>query len=403
MKEVWKILEEFPDYKVSNLGKIKIVDRVNKKLFTYKTRKGHRIYLLTKGEELSDRKLVSLHGLVADLFLPKINGLDDVKHLDFNEDNNRVDNLVRCSINDSNITYPILTDKINEVWRTIKEHPRYMVSSIGRLKDLQTKAIKSYGHDKKGYRIVNIITGKGTYKTYRLHRLLALSFLDNKDNKTIVNIIDGNPDNLVISNLEWVTPKEYNEHLLSTGLAEIGKGKHKTRYSEDKVRAICKDLEADELTYVDIAKTNNVEISFITDIVHKKSWINVSKEYVIEPHGANRKLTEDDVKNICNILRDTDKSLTEISKDYNVNSNVIHQLYVKKTWKDISKGYVFKERDVHKVITSRDVIVEIVKLFQEVPKLSDEVICERVDLSVRTIRDIRYRRTHNKITKDMIW
>jgi hypothetical protein len=62
-----------------------------------------------------------------------------------------------------------------------------------------------------GYKVVDILF-KDTRKKYPVHRLVALHFLPNPDNKPCVNHKDGNKFNNNVSNLEWVSHAENEQH-----------------------------------------------------------------------------------------------------------------------------------------------------------------------------------------------
>lgn len=52
----------------------------------------------------------------------------------------------------------------------------------------------------------------GKHKTFGVHRLVALTFIPNPLNKKEVNHIDHNPQNNIVSNLEWISHRENIVH-----------------------------------------------------------------------------------------------------------------------------------------------------------------------------------------------
>lgn len=123
----------------------------------------------------------------------------------------------------------------NEIWKpvTVDNYGSfYHVSNCGRLKRLG-KFAKTDGHfmpeiilwvgvTNKGYNRC-ILREKGKKnRSFYLHRLIALAFLDAVEGKTDVNHKDGNKLNNHVSNLEWCTPQENNEHGFQTGLLKRG-------------------------------------------------------------------------------------------------------------------------------------------------------------------------------------
>lgn len=99
MVEVWKPIKNFENhYHVSNLGNVKSLERViirkDGRIMTFKSK------LLKKQKTTNgylsitiDRKHKSIHRLVAEAFLHKIEGKYDVNHIDCDKFNNCVTNL----------------------------------------------------------------------------------------------------------------------------------------------------------------------------------------------------------------------------------------------------------------------------------------------------------------------
>ena len=93
-------------YEVSNLGRIKKINRkvknqyinrdkkINIILKGSKNQKGYLIIKLTKDKSI---KTVGIHRLIAETFIPNPNNLPQVNHIDENKENNKVNNLEWCT------------------------------------------------------------------------------------------------------------------------------------------------------------------------------------------------------------------------------------------------------------------------------------------------------------------
>lgn len=118
MEEIWKDVVGWEgSYMVSNLGRVRSLDRcVKGRLKYWKNIKG-RILVLRYDKDgyltvhLRDcdnnkSKLCKVHRLVAEAFIPKIKGKDNIDHINSIRDDNRVENLRWCT-NKENINFPI--------------------------------------------------------------------------------------------------------------------------------------------------------------------------------------------------------------------------------------------------------------------------------------------------------
>ena len=93
-----------------------------------------------------------------------------------------------------------------EEWKVVKEHNKYMISSLGRVKSLKynKERILKPMVDNKGYLRIDLDN-----KTYKIHRLVAEHFIDNPDKLPQVNHKDEDKSNNSYLNLEWCNNK-YN-------------------------------------------------------------------------------------------------------------------------------------------------------------------------------------------------
>lgn len=115
-------------------------------------------------------------------------------------------------------------DLENEEWRNViingETNENYQISSMGRFKNSKGIIMENYKPHHGGYIYCRVNKEK-----YSLHRLVAFAFLENPENKPFVNHIDGNKTNNALSNLEWCTIAENNQHAIDTGLKQFYKRK----------------------------------------------------------------------------------------------------------------------------------------------------------------------------------
>ncbi len=94
-----------------------------------------------------------------------------------------------------------------ENWRSINLYLNYEVSSVGRVRNVDTGLILKPSLAIVGYYVVNLCSSKKAKKHY-IHRLVAEAFITNLDDKPIVDHRDGDKANNCVSNLRWATKSE---------------------------------------------------------------------------------------------------------------------------------------------------------------------------------------------------
>ncbi|MCE5622147.1 HNH endonuclease [Staphylococcus pseudintermedius] len=113
--------------------------------------------------------------------------------------------------------------KLNELWLTCKNNPRYMVSNLGRVKGWHGGhnrwIFKKPRKGKDGYLTVGITNTDGTLTTARVHRLVAEAFVPNPLNLPVVNHKNSIKDNNEATNLEWATISYNTLHAYHSGNA----------------------------------------------------------------------------------------------------------------------------------------------------------------------------------------
>lgn len=138
----------------------------------------------------------------------------------------------------ANVLHPNLP---NELWKNIPGlEETHQVSNMGRIRSIRNSqggwkqsVLKPSPRSKDTPYLHITLSVDSSVINLPIHVTVAKVFIPNPDNKPIVNHIDGNKLNNVVTNLEWATYSENTLHAYSTGLinttnvakAAIGKKK----------------------------------------------------------------------------------------------------------------------------------------------------------------------------------
>lgn len=185
-------------------------------------------------------------------------------------------------------TYEIIRgNTMQEIWKDVKGYEGfYQVSNLGRVKSLGGKIgtckrkekLRSISFTKDGYAKVRLLRN-GEDKTMRVHRLVAEAFIPNPDNKGTVNHKDGNKQNNIVTNLEWVDRSEQMHHAYGLGLKTSRSGIYNSnaKLTEAQVREIKKIYvpQSKQFGTVALAEKYGVSNRVIGLIINNKSYKNV--------------------------------------------------------------------------------------------------------------------------------
>ena len=128
MKEKWKDIKGYPDYMISNLGRVKSIGRwINcknkgkrwKKEEIMKPSVNKKGYLFVSLCKNGHKKNYSVHRLVAQAFISNPNNYPQVNHKNEIKDDNRVENLEYCDAK-YNMNYGTIKERIAEKLKGMK-------------------------------------------------------------------------------------------------------------------------------------------------------------------------------------------------------------------------------------------------------------------------------------------
>lgn len=156
MEEIWRNIEDYPNYQVSSLGRVKSKERYarthihNKdgmrkvKEIILKPTQNRRGYLRITLFNKNGRRQCFVHRLVAQAFINNAKNLPAINHKDENKLNNCVDNLEWCDnkynnnygtrgerisktkIENCNRTKPVICIELNKIFSSIMEAQRQL-------------------------------------------------------------------------------------------------------------------------------------------------------------------------------------------------------------------------------------------------------------------------------------
>lgn len=156
----------------------------------------------------------------------------------------------------------------------------YEIEEDGRIWSNYKKGYMTPSFDKDGYLKIALSGGsRKNVKHFRISTLVALTFIGPPPTTLkdpTINHIDNNRLNNHYTNLEWI------ERGLNSSIRKNkgeGSNNHEAKLNEQQVKEICELLVNTEISFEDIGKQYNVTKSTINNIKNGKSWRKITDNY----------------------------------------------------------------------------------------------------------------------------
>ena len=228
-------------------------------------------------------------------------------------------------------------DKAKTIYKTNNGFS-YYVTKFGEVWNTETMTKLKGGVGNPGYRYV--ILGSG--HNVNVHRLVAHHFVPkpkdlvdqglNEEN-LVVNHLDGNKLNNSWNNLEWTTQKGNMAHASSTGLLH-------TTIDNHLLECVWQYLQAG-YSDTDISKETGVPAPTVNQIRRGTLPRYRTDKYTWPKHSPGvRVLDRDTIFSIYDEFMYTDKSDSEIARQYNVSRRHISNLRTGNRHSDLAREYI---------------------------------------------------------------
>ena len=143
MEEIWKDIKDYPNYQISNLGNVRNIKRGTTIKPIYDSNWYKKVHLFNKGKS----KMLFVHRLVAQAFIPNPQNKPTVNHIDGNKSNSNVNNLEWATMKEQLIhsvyvlnNKSVITDKCREA--SAKSHRKAVMRDDGKIYERVIEASK---------------------------------------------------------------------------------------------------------------------------------------------------------------------------------------------------------------------------------------------------------------------
>jgi hypothetical protein len=167
-----------------------------------------------------------------------------------------------------------------EKWKIIPEAPKYEASTLGKIRNAETKRELKFSEIRRGYKIFKAYYKDGDKRNMTVHKAVATTFVPNPDNLPQLNHKNGNKADNRMENLEWCTCKQNIKHAFKEGLRKKTYTiEHRAKITEKMARRIKMGLEMG-LRQNELVDIYNVSKSTVEGMKNGSRWGHIKLKEV---------------------------------------------------------------------------------------------------------------------------
>lgn len=349
-KEIWKDLvidNEVTKYKVSNFGQVK--NSETGRILSQYISDGKLKVTLVVNTALRYDSTFAVDRLVLETFRNEVFEPGKiVYYMDGDPYNLHIDNLdyityeeylrrIVLKVFKSEEDHYILKDynlHKDEKWKFIyikDKMSNYLVSNYGHVFNILSGLYLNPSFGTHGYAFITLRGGNGKTVKYDMHRLVATYFVHNPDPETKIYVHHKNHNrgDCIYTNLEWVSPSENNMESVEYN-SMSGVNSKNAKITEDDARQICQMLQ-DGYRVSQIAYTIGCNRSTVRHIKDRTSWKHISKDYSFD--NTYSAFIDSKILDSVKYLLKRGVRSAEIKRILNVSTNTVSKIN--------SQGYSF--------------------------------------------------------------